>query len=143
MSFNYPADFDNETTSGNDTNSSSSMHAIGKLENTVPLKVQTIIVYKNINPTSTSEIRDHLISYVKNMSSGEVLSTTTETNPNGIFVEKAAYKYDLTFGVKAFYSDMFFKINDNFYVISVSGADTTISTQNVMNTSNIIFQSIK
>lgn len=143
MIFNYPTDFDNVSLSDNNSNSSSSMHAIGKFENSVPMKVQTINVYKNINPTSPSEMRDKLISNLKNMSSGEILSITNETNPNGIAVEKATYKYDLNVGVKAFYSDLFFKISDNVYIISVSGADTTISTQNVRNTSDIIFQSIK
>jgi hypothetical protein len=142
MSFNYPGDFGNGTFPGNDTNSSSPMQVIGKLENTVPLNVHDIMVYENISGISPTEARDGIVSVVKNMSAGEVLSITTETNPNGVTVEKITYTDEFILGVKTVYSDMFFKINDSVYRITVYGPDTK-NKQKINDTTNTIFQSIK
>lgn len=143
MSFSYPGDFDSVTYSGNNTNSSFPMQVIGDLENTAPLRVHNILVCKNISATSPTEIRDRSISRVKNESTGEILSITTETNPNNVVVEKIAYSFEYTIGMRARYNEMYFKINDSVYGISVYGPDTTTSTQNIMDTTKTIFQSLK
>lgn len=143
MSFNYPSDFDNSTDSGNYTNSSFPMQVIGNLENTAPFRVHNILVCKNISPTNPTEIRDRSISRVKNESTGEILSLTTETNPNGVVIEKTTYSFEYSLGMRGMYSEMYFKINDAVYAISVYGPDTTTSAQNIRDTTNIIFQSIK
>ena len=75
------------------------------------------------------------------MSTGEVSSLTTETNPNGVVVEKTTFTYEYTFGMRVWFSDMIFKINDTVYVISVYGPDS--NNQEIMNTTNVIFRSIK
>lgn len=143
MSFDYPSDFNNGTYSDNYTNSSLLMQVIAYYENTAPLRVHNIMVGKNVSATSPTEIRDKTILSVKNESTGEILSSTTETNPNGVVVEKITYNLEYALGMKGRYSEMYFKINDAVYGISVYGPDTTTSVQNIMNTTNVIFQSIK
>lgn len=141
MSFNYPSDFNNVSYSGNNTGNSS-MHVISKLENTIPFRVHDIMVLKNISAISPAEARDGIVSVVKNMSTSQVLSITTETNPNGVIIEKTAYTDEFIFGFKTVYSDMFFKINDTVYRITVYGLNTK-NEQKITNTTNVIFQSIK
>ncbi|BDZ69573.1 hypothetical protein [Methanobacterium petrolearium] len=140
-SFNYPADFDNVTySSENNTNFSSSMQAIAKLENTVPLSVHSIYVAKNTSSISPKEIRDRLVSNVKNMSTGEILASATETNSNSVVVKKIIYTDEYAFCMREVHVNMHFKINDTVYVISVFGPDS--NKQQIMDTANIIFQSI-
>lgn len=91
---------------------------------------------------SPAEARDGIVSVVKNMSTGQVLSITTETNPNGVIIEKTTYTDEFIFGFKTVYSDMFFKINDTVYRITVYGLNTK-NEQKIPNTTNVIFQSIK
>lgn len=140
MSFNYPADFDNFSFVDNDSNSS--LRLIGKLKNTEPLKGQVIWVAKNISATSSSEARDKLVSQVQNRSNEKLISITTETNPNGVVVERVIHADDqLDPGTRIRYNEMFFQINDSVYRILISGYE---DKQKVIdNTSNIIFQSIK
>jgi len=127
MRFNYPGDFENVIYSEN-TNSNSPMRVIAKFENNIPLKDQEITVGKNISSISATEVRDRSVTKVKNMSTGEILSISTETNHNGIIVEKITYTYELVLGIRTIYNDMYFKINDSVYAISVDGPDTTIGT---------------
>ncbi|WP_321421031.1 hypothetical protein [uncultured Methanobacterium sp.] len=143
MIFNYPADFDNGTYSADDTNSSITMQEIGKLENTAPLRTHSIMIYRNISAISPAEARDKAVSAVNNMSTGEVLSVNTETNPNGIVIEETTYKNEPIFGIKVRFCEMFFKVNDSVYRISVYGPETNIGLQNIKSTTAIIFQSIK
>lgn len=75
------------------------MQVIGKLENTLPLRGHDIWVAKNISAISPTEARDGVVSVVKNMSKGEILSINTETNPNGVVVEETTYKTDLVLGI--------------------------------------------
>lgn len=142
MSFNYPADFDNVTYSVYN-NSSSSMQLIGKLENTVPLRVQDIFVAKNISAISPTEARDRVVSAVKNTSKAEVVSITSEINQNGVVVEKIIHTEEVNLGIRARYSEMFFKINDSVYRIMIYGDDTEDKQNAINNTTNIILQSIK
>lgn len=140
MSFNYPSDFNNVSYSGNNTGNSS-MQAISKLKNTVPFRVHSIIVAKNKSAISTTELRNTLVSNVENMSAGEIVSITTGTNPNGVVVEKVIYTDEYAFGMRAMHINMLFKINDDVYAVSVYGPDS--NNQQITNTTNIIFQSIK
>ncbi|MBI4813310.1 MAG: hypothetical protein HY802_02960 [Methanobacterium sp.] len=123
MSFNYPVDFDNASYSV-DNNSSSSMQLIGKLENTAPLRGRDIFVAKNISAISPTEARDRVVSVVKNTSKGEVVSITSEINPNGVVVEKVIHTEEIKLGIRARYSEMFFKIKDSVYRIMIYGDDT-------------------
>ncbi|BDZ70055.1 hypothetical protein [Methanobacterium petrolearium] len=142
ISFNYPTDFENADYSSNDTNSSFPLELIAYFENTAPLKVQNMMVFKNISTTSTSEMKDRTILRVKNDSTCKLLSPTNETNPNGVFVEKLTYSYEYTAG-RLVSSEMYFKINNGIYVIAVYGPDTTIGNQVINETTQTIFQSIK
>jgi len=143
MSFNYPADFNNTTYSENDTNSSSPMQVIGEFESTVPFKYQYIMVGKNISAISPTELRNWSVSNLKNSSTGELISITTETNPNGVVIQKTTYTEEFMFGIRTRFNDMYFKINDTVYAISVYGPDININKQNITETTNIIFKSIK
>lgn len=141
MSFNYPDNFVDITEQGNSNSSSSSWQDMVKLGNNNLLNMQVILVGKNTGETSSAEIRDNGVLKVKKQPTGEVLSTTTETNTYGILVEKSTYKQeDSVFG-RVIYNDMFFKINGVVYAISVYGPDS--NKQQIMETANIVFQSIK
>lgn len=141
MSFNYPDNFVDITEQGNSNSSSSSWQDMVKLGNNNLLNMQVILVAKNTGETLPAEIRDNGVLKVKKQPRGEVLSTTTETNTYGILVEKSTYKQeDSVFG-RVVYNDMFFKINGVVYAISVYGPDS--NKQQIMETANIVFQSIK
>jgi hypothetical protein len=57
--------------------------------------------------------------------------------------EKTSYTDEFMLGTKTRYNDMYFKINDNMYRITVYGPDVGAHALNIENTTNIIFQSIK
>ena len=140
MSFNYPDNFVDITEQGNSNSSSSSWQDMVKLGNNNLLCMQVILVGNNEGETSPAEVRDNGVLKVKKQPRGEILSTTTETNTYGILVEKSTYKQDSVFGMVV-YNDMFFKINGVVYAISVYGPDS--NKQQIMETANIVFQSIK
>jgi hypothetical protein len=142
MSFNYPSDFDNGTYSADDTDLSSPMKKISQLNKTVP-NIHYIFVEKNISRISPIEARDGLISVVKNSSAYQLVSNTTETNQNGVVIEKTSYTTEYILGSKIRYNDLYFKINDNVYRITVYGSDIGTHAQSIESTTNIIFQSIK
>jgi hypothetical protein len=141
MSFNYPADFDNATTS--DINSTKMQEVsffkkdslFGSLFNK-----QYIYVARNKTGLSSAEARDGTVSKVKNVSTGQLLFSTTETNPNGVVVEKISFVEE-EFGKKAWHCMMYFKIKDTVYGIVVYGPYS--NREKITSTANIIFQSIK
>ena len=137
MSFNYPADFYNDTKEGNETNSDL-MQIISKLKNNYEFRIWVITNKTRISPT---EARNIVVSKLENDNSYKILSTTTETNPNGVIVEKIIYTEDYIFGFKKRFDNMYFKINDVVYGISVYGLDS--DEEEMRNIDNIIFQSIK
>lgn len=137
MSFNYPGYFNSTETA--ETNSSS-FQIIASLESRNMLNIQFIDVIKNKTDVTVTEARDKSISKVKNDSSSiEILSVTTETNPNNIVVER--YSYVNKGIISETYNIMYFKINDDVYGIGVQGPD--LFKEKIQNTANIIFQSIK
>ena len=68
-----------------------------------------------------------------------MLSVTTETNPNGIVVERYTY-VNKEFPSET-YNIMFFKIGKDVYGIGVEGPE--LFKQQITDTANIIFQSLK
>jgi len=140
MSFNYPGSFTN-TSQSEDENSNSSMQDIGKFGNGNLFNMQVIMVGKNKTEISAKEIRDKSISRVKNLSLGDVVSTTSETNPNGVVIERSIYTQKGSYFGVLIYNDMFFEINGVVYAISVYGPDS--NKQQITDTTNIVFQSIK
>lgn len=140
MSFNYPGDF-RDISSEQNNYSSSSWQEICHFGTDNILNTQAILVGKNTNGTSSAEERDKFILEVKNVYKGNIISITTETNSNGIVVEKIAYTSESPpFGLNR-YNDMYYKINGVVYAISVYGPDS--NKQQIINTTNIVFQSIK
>lgn len=140
MSFSYPNDFQ-EISSHENKSSNTRWQYIIKLVNNNPLNIQVILVDKNTSNTSPSESRDYGVLKVKNLSTSEILSISTEINPNGVVVEKSTYKQKGLFGSLAIYNDMFFKIDDVVYAVSIYGPDS--NKQQINNTANIVFKSIK
>jgi hypothetical protein len=67
------------------------------------------------------------------------LSITTETNSNGIVIDKVIF-LDEKYGDQTINNLMYFKINDTVYGLGVYGP---YSNKQVTNTANIVFQSIK
>ncbi|AIS33135.1 hypothetical protein BRM9_2335 [Methanobacterium formicicum] len=137
MSFNYPADFYNIPYSGNEIDSST-MGLIGMLENKDGF---TIYVSKNKTKISPTEAKDRAVSNVESSLTGKVVSTATETNPNGVVVEKMSYTKRGILIIKGRYDSMYFQSNGNVYAITVSGLD--LDKKKLSNIDNIIFQSIK
>lgn len=119
MSFNYPSYLN--STQPHDTNSSA-FQIIASFESGDILNLQFVHVIKNKTEVTATEARDKSISKVKNdSSSSEILSVTTETNPNGIVVERYAY---INKGlIPETYNVMYFKINNDIYGIGVQGPD--------------------
>lgn len=137
MSFNYPGDFRNYT---NEINfSSSATQRICKLNR----YVFVIYVLKNRNWTSPPEVISKIASGVKDKSDAEALFITTETNPNGVAVERITYIQDSKLGpiLKIVYHDMYFQVDGIVYAISVNGPE--LFKQQVTDIANFIFQSIK
>ena len=144
MSFSYPCEL-HQVTNFKDINSTH-MQIIAYFNNDNVLNYfvenknkQFIQVLKNKSYISPIEARDKTIIGFNNSFSGE-LSTNTETNPNGIVVEKITANIEES-GLKSWDCRMFFKINDVVYIIRVYGPES--NKQQIINTSNFIFQSIK
>ena len=141
MSFNYPADFDNATTS--DMNSTKMQEvSFFKKDSLIDslFNKQYISVATNKTEVLGTEARDGTVSKVKNASTGQLLSSTTEINPNGVVVEKISFVEE-EFGKKAWHCMMYFKIKDTVYGIAVYGPYS--NREKITSTANIIFQSIK
>ncbi|WP_286244138.1 hypothetical protein [Methanobacterium ferruginis] len=137
MSFDYPADFYDVDYSGNEIDSST-MLLIDMLENKDGL---TIYVCKNKTGTSLAETKEGTISSVKNSLTGKIVSTATETNHNGVVVEKISYTERGFLIIKGRYDSMYFQSNGDVYAIMVYGLD--LDKKKIANIDDIIFQSIK
>lgn len=142
MSFNYPSNFIDITKEYNsDRPENQSMPMIAMLGNANPFNIQFIMVSKNKTEVTPAEFKDVAISKTKNKFQSQILSINTETNLNGIIIERFTYKlYDSETNRTGLYNDMYFKINDYLYAISVYGPDS--NQQQLTNTTNVIFQSI-
>ncbi|BDZ66844.1 hypothetical protein GCM10025860_02920 [Methanobacterium ferruginis] len=71
---------------------------------------------------------------------GEVASTTTETNSNSVVVEKISYTECGFLIIKGRYDSMYFQSNGDVYAIMVYGLG--LDKQKLANIDDIIFQSI-
>jgi hypothetical protein len=133
MSFNYPSSFNSYS---DDTNSSfyESIANFADYDHHIRLSV-----FKNKTEITLTEAKAASISKVKNYTKDEVLSVTTETNPNGIVVERYTF-IDRT-NPTSISNVMLFKISNNIYVIGVDGPESI--KKKVTDTTNIVFQSIK
>lgn len=141
MSFNYPGNFINLSSHGDNNSDSSILQVIGKLGNSNFLDMQQIEIGKSITNASAKEVRDKVVLNARNLSTAKVLSINTEINPNGITVEEYTYTIEDSHNGQLRFNEMFFEINNVVYAISVSGPDK--NKQQIDNTTKIIFQSIK
>lgn len=137
MSFDYPADFYDVDYSGNEIDSST-MRLIGMLENKDGFAIR---VFKSKTRTSPTEAKDVAVSKIENLSNYKVLSTTTETNSNGVAVEKISYSESKFLIFNWRHDNMYFQKKGDVYVITVSGL--VLDKQKLTDINNIIFQSIK
>ncbi len=138
MSFDYPGIFNTETQEINN----SKIQRVAYFVSGDLFNKQYINVFKNKTDISPVELRDETVSKNRNLSTSEVLSSTTETNPNGIVVEtiRMTIVYNEN-GEKTSHNVFYFKINDTVYGIGVYGPYS--NREKITSTANIIFQSIK
>jgi len=139
MSFSYPEFFN---THSEEINNSKMQKVAYFISDNLIFNKQCIMVVKNKTDISPVELRDETVSKNKNSSTSEVLSTSTETNPNGVVVETIrmtiVYKEN---NEKTRHNLMYFKIKDTVYGIGVYGPYS--NREKITSTANIIFQSIK
>jgi len=83
----------------------------------------TIYVCKNKTETSLAETKEGTISSVKNSLTGKIVSITTETNSNGVVVEKISYTERGFLITKGRYDPMYFQSNGDVYAINGLGFD--------------------
>jgi hypothetical protein len=134
--FNYTDDFQNSSVP---VFSGSGWQHIIFLNNSNNIHIS---VKNSPTATSAATARNSDVLSVKAMSTGEVLSTTTETNPNGLIVEKDVVKLTLpnTNSVLRYY-DMFFSVNNVVYEIDVYGDDSKY--QQIKKAADLVFNTLK
>lgn len=138
MSFSYPDDFRNISYS-NQTSPNSTIKIIGKMGNSYTL---AIMVGRNISATSPEALINKSVSRSKKIPNSEMSPVYAKKNPNGILIKQIIYKHpDSTFKITLMYNDLYFKVNNSVYAISVYGPD--IFNKEINNTTNIIFQTLK
>lgn len=142
VTFNYPDDFKNTTAPASIISGSSSWSAIGYLSNS-----QNIIIQIQNNPNTDQTLTPSLAIIGEELSvkqnNGSVLSTTNDTNPNGVVVAGSISTltdptsnnllryYDMTFSAK----------NGQIYSITVYGPDSSNSA--ILDVKNTIYNSLK
>jgi len=139
ISFNYPSDFQNITFSGNITSESSNLIDKTHMANRDNI---AIVIGKNLQANSAANARDATLVSFNKISTDKVFSTTTETNPNSIVVEKSITQLiDPNTNTVLKCIDMFFTANGVVYHISVYGDDS--KNQQIIETADTIFNSLK
>jgi hypothetical protein len=139
INFNYPNDFENSNSPMDITSEITNLKAIAYMADSNNI---AITLGKNPQATSAAEARDTTIVRVNKISTGKVLSKTTETNPNGVVVEKSISNLqDPTTNKVIRHVNMFFKSNGVVYGITVYGNDS--KNQQITETADTIFNSLK
>jgi hypothetical protein len=138
ISFNYPIGFEIRTKPENITAEGAGWHDLAYLANK---DYADIDIRKNSEENSAAVVRDGTEKAVKD-ASGQILSTTTETNPNGVVVEKSiSQQTDPYTNTLVRYYDMFFSANNTVYYISVYG--DIPENQQIKDTTDLIFNTLK
>jgi hypothetical protein len=138
ISFNYPIGFEIQTERANITTEGTGWQDLAYLANKDYIG---IVVKKNPEESSAAIVRDGTEQGVRE-ASGQILSTTTETNSNGIVVEKSiSQQTDPYTNTVIRYYDMFFSVNGVVYHISVYG-DVPMNQQ-TKETADMIFCSLR
>ena len=139
ISFDYPSDFTNATP-GSLISGDKSWVDVKYLANS---DGTAIYVQKNLKINDPSNARQITDSKNKgDVSTGEILSHTTDTNPNGITVYKSINTLkNPDDGEVLKYIDLYFKDNKG-VVYAISIYDTESNYQTVSDTADVIFNSL-
>ena len=136
VSFSYPGDMTNTTSTGNLSGSN--------WVNIAYIAKSDVYIYVNKNPTINDPAtpRDVINADVK-ANSGQVLSTTDEVNPNGIEVSRNMVTItDPSTKILLIYHNFFFKNKSGeVYQITVYGSDSKNSE--IRETATQVFNSLK
>lgn len=140
ISFNYPDGFKNSTMPDFITSGDPSWTHLDYMANSNGISIRVDRNTQDVSPTAS---RDATENGVEEVSTGKVLSTTTETNPNDVVVARSTNSLeDPSTGGTLQYYDMFFKAsNGDVYYISVWGDQS--KKQEIKNTAQTIFKTIK
>ena len=138
ISFNYPIGFEIRTERANITSEGTGWQNLAYLANKDYIGID---VKKNPEESSAVIVRDGTEKAVRE-ASGQILSTTTETNPNGLVVEKSiSQQMDPYTNLVVRYYDMFLSVNGAVYHISVYG--DVPKNQQIKKTADMIFNTLK
>lgn len=136
VTFSYPGDMTNTTSTGN--------LSVSNWVNIAYIAKSDVYIYVNKNPTinDPSKTRDAINADVK-ANSGQVISTTDETNPNGIEVSgNVVTTTDPTTKILLIYYNFFFQDKSgSVYQITVYGSESKNSE--IRETSIQVFNSLR
>lgn len=140
ISFKYPDSFEDSTMPDSITSGDSSWKHLDYMSNSDGISIR---VDRNTGDASPTASRDATESDVESLSTGKIISTSTETNPNNIVVARSTNSLeDPSTGDTLLYYDMFFKAsNGDAYYISVWGVQSL--KQDIKNTAQTIFKTLK
>lgn len=138
ISFNYPTGFEIRTERANITTEGTGWKDLAYLANTDGIGID---VKKNPEASSAAIVRQGTEEGVRE-ASGQILSTTSEINPNGVVVEKSSSQQTDPYSNQLIrYYDLFFSVNGLVYHISVYGE--VAKDQQIQNTADMIFNTLK
>ena len=155
ISFNYPTDMKNSTPPM-DINLTSpsvifsgvvSWHDMAFITNNNSASFADNTVYISVNKlpslTDTQSYRDDTNNQIVQYDSGQIISSTDKTNPNGIPISGSITKLNDPYSnTPLLYNNMFFEDNNGtVYEISVYGVNSTNSQ--IQNIANTVYNSIK
>ncbi len=144
IKFNYSEDFENATSPGNIISGDKSWITVGFLGNNATGTAIDIAKNKETkDPNGARQVTDAATTTSNGgVSTGEILSHTTETNPNGITIFKSIHTLkDPDTGETVKYIDFYFKDKKGVvYSISVYNAESEY--QDVSDTADMIFKSL-
>lgn len=139
MSFNYPSDFKNSTSPGVLVAGHSSWQNVTYMANGegISIKVQK----NNVAGFTPGQASNATETSVKE-SNGTIVSTSTETNPNGVEIVQNVFTLaDPSANSTVRFYDMNFLVNGEVYGITVSGNDT--DNGKILEVKNTVFNTIK
>jgi hypothetical protein len=138
MSFNYPSNFQNSTSTGDIISGSKSWVTVANLANSDGV---AIMAQKNSLSSLTPATSITATELSVKTNNGIILSTTTTTNPNGVEISGSITTLlDPSTNSMLRYYDMAFTANGQIYSISVFGKDSDNSK--ILEVKNTVFNSI-
>lgn len=138
ITFSYPNDFEETTYSGTITGSNKWVDVVKLLNGTV-----TIYAQKNPQMDSPAAAKNATEKSIIGLKNGKVLSSTTETNPKGVKMERLNFNLeDTKTGILLTHDAMWFESSNGVvYGIVIAGYET--NKQDVKKVADIVFQSLE